>query len=719
MATINPFYYSMESLQQVLWDKDGLGPLAGGVVSFFSDPSFSVLKDVFQESNYPNNPTFVNIGSVLTLSSIGSFVDGSGNNFIPTLYPWSIPTGQAGAPGVFQPYFITVYSSDGILQFTVDGWPQNSESQNPETEGISKTQNLIINPQFAEISFSPNPTTGNVVFTVSGAMATPIAPGWVINTTGSGIVTVKQLSLSVQTPGDAAYALDILFSAGVSGNLSQTIVNSPRLLEGGFGSGYFEAASPALSIIHLTMLYSPSNGTPVQICTGETLNSDTFLSISGTNSITSLSTDNANGSVTISIIIPVGVEVSITNVQLVGVADETIVPAFIQSSTSIQNAQMFGYWQPALNYKAIPSYLVGWDFPLNPCQALGPNIATQNLGANSSYYIADQTILFQSITNNFSISQNFYGFNFLSTVASTFAVIQYLSGNTAIELLQQRLSVMVQCLKNGGVINGTVNLYWTAGNLPQLPLSVVSTVTAGPVTSPAAGWVLVPKLNGPANFQVTNNQQSFGFNGFDATLMAGITTATFFAIVISFDTTTAGETIALSRVGLVGGDIPTLPSAQTPDEVLRECQYYYEKSYDTATVAPSITAVGAICSYQENTETSSQRAMFASSFNLTYNTIKRTVPNTTIYSTISTTANRVTSVLMGTTNIYSAETILLPSTAPGWSVQNNSTKSVNYVTKSGFGANSAVFFTDNATIGSLGSGYILYQYIADARLGVI
>ncbi|HXB11829.1 MAG TPA: hypothetical protein VNZ45_07580, partial [Bacteroidia bacterium] len=253
MSNVDPFYYSMESLQQTIWAKDATGPLAGGIVSFFSDPAFSVPKSVFQESNYPNNPIFVNIGAVLTLSNIGSFVDGGGNNFIPTLYPWSIPEGQPGAPGEFQPYFITVYSADGILQFTVDGWPQNSFAESPGSSTLSGTQNLLINPQFAEVSFTPNPATGSAVFTVTGTMDTPIAPGWVIHSTGSGTITVKQLSLGVNTPADAAYAIDIAFSSAVQGSLQQKIVNSPRLLQGDFASGYLEAASPADVPLSLNM----------------------------------------------------------------------------------------------------------------------------------------------------------------------------------------------------------------------------------------------------------------------------------------------------------------------------------------------------------------------------------------------------------------------------------------------------------------------------------
>lgn len=730
MANIDPFYYSMESLQQTIWAKDATGPLAGGVVTFYSDPAFSVLKDVFQESNYPNNPTFVNVGPVLTLSNIGSFVDGGGNNFIPTLYPWSIPEGQMGAPGEFQPYFITVYSADGILQFTVNGWPQNSFANTPASSSeVPDTQNIIVNPQFSEISFVPNPATGSALFTVSGTMSTPIAPGWVINSTGSGTITVQQLSLNTQTPGNAAYAINILFSAFVSGTLDQKIVNSPRILEGEFVSGYFEVASPAGIPLALQMAYIPSAGTSARICLGENTGINVYQVIDGTTptTIQAINTDNADGYVTISISITAGANVSITNVQVTGVSESSSVPEFVQSPTGIQNSQLFYYWQPALNYKPIPSYLVGWDFKFNPCQELGTSFST---GSASSQYIADQTILFQTVASNFAIGRETFGLHIIPTAPSTFALIQYLEASDAVELLQQRMSAMIRGIIASGSINGTINLYWTTGSVPVLPLSIVTSVTAGPVTTVASGWTIVPKLNGPANFQLNTTFQSFGFNGFDATQVSNITNATYFAIVVSFDTAVASTAISLSSCSLVGGDIPTLPAPQTADEVLRECQYYYEKSYNNTELPGSNAPVNPILI---NTPGALTRVVFQPAgsrnignasipkpaFTLQYFGVKRVSnPNATFYSYLGT-ANNVTFVGYNNGSVVSSSGNIAIS---NWTVSAGQ----KLVFAAPLPPGSSLYdlpqysVTDPATVPTtLLTGFLEFQYVIDARLGVV
>ena len=122
----SPLFFIQQPLQQVIFNKDDGTLLAAGVVSYFSDPEFTTPKDVYQVTNAPDGTYFfTDVGSVLTLSSIGSFVDLDGNNFTPMLFPW---TGTVLAPGQFEPYYITVYSSGGILQFTVTGYPYNNLS---------------------------------------------------------------------------------------------------------------------------------------------------------------------------------------------------------------------------------------------------------------------------------------------------------------------------------------------------------------------------------------------------------------------------------------------------------------------------------------------------------------------------------------------------------------------------------------------------------------
>src|SRR5204862_1365630 len=55
-----------------------------------------------------------------------------------------------------------------------------------------------------------------------------------------------------------------------------------------------------------------------------------------------------------------------------------------------------------------PSFLTGWDFPLNPAQ-FGETIAPKAIGGQTSYYAWDQTIVFQETTNSLTISRAVHG----------------------------------------------------------------------------------------------------------------------------------------------------------------------------------------------------------------------------------------------------------------------------------------------------------------------
>ncbi len=720
----NPYFYQMLPLQQTIWDKDGTGPLAAGIVTFYSDPAFTVLKDVYQESGAPNDYTYVNIGSTLMLSSIGSFVDESGNNFIPILYPWDTPDGQEGAPGDFEPYYITVVSAQGVLQFTVEDYPENSYSISPSSgsEGTI-TQNLIINPQFSEVLFAPNPATNNVIFTVSGPTTTVIAPGWSIVSTGSGTITVSQLSLNSQTPGDAAYGIDIAFSADVQGSLTQVITNSPRLLQGGFAAGYFEFAVVANPPLTLGMTYTPSNtGSPQAICSGQAIAVGPFYAIQGTVAISTNNNSNASGNVTIGLIIPVGAHVQVTNVQLLGVADGSVeINHFIQMSTAIQNSQLFSYWQPALNYKPIPSYLVGWDFPLNPNQELGPIVSAASTGTGGSRYVADQTIAYQDVNSSLSFVFDTPSGIGVSTANTTqWALVQYIPLPNARELMQENLSVQLSGYLHSSnasdTIVSTVNLYYsTDASVPVITSgtnkSLIATMTNGIPSTFNGSWTAIPNIYQTNNYvfstDTVSGQQTININGWRPP--SGISNK-YVAIVISFSQMTSSQQFALEYCSLNAGDIPTKPAPQTADEVLRECQYYYEKSYDNS-VLPGTSNLDNPAAANSLILTAVGVTTTVESIDHQYNTVKRIVPVLHLYS------------VLGTIDYVSTQTVTtggyatpLDTSISYWNLLNQGQKGFNLY---------PVPSTSNFNIypagpmGSITSHAVIYHYTADARLGVV
>lgn len=155
----NPDYYPLTSIQEQLVDKLTDKPLASGVVYFFEDNARTIPKEVFTLDNNPQDYTYSSLGTSLTLSSIGTFNDSLGNNIIPYLYPFD-------AQGNKQLYYITVYNSGGVFQFSLGNLPFMG-AVNVAPNPPPASDNYITNGQFA---------IGQNAQTIT-ATSTPIAYG--------------------------------------------------------------------------------------------------------------------------------------------------------------------------------------------------------------------------------------------------------------------------------------------------------------------------------------------------------------------------------------------------------------------------------------------------------------------------------------------------------------------------------------------------------------
>ena len=702
-------------------DKDTAQALSAGVVTFYIDNSTN-LKPIYQVTEAP--PGVFNysvLPNPISLSSSGTFIDGNGSDINVYLYPFTgLPTDLVtGDPEL---YAISVYSSDGVFQESRSAWPPNVQAVANTISSIGTSINQVTNPQFVEtVAASP------AVYTVTGTATTLIAQGWYALTTGNGTITVSQVPITPSTnpPSNSnpPYALQIASSGGVlSLKIYQRFTASPSLLSGGYVYGSFDIASASLSGAQpISMSYEPSSGAATTIFSGlQTAVGGVYSTLGQAVAIPSdANTNNAPaGYVDLIITLTINVQFEITSVQLVGVSSAASVVAFQELSTPLQISQLYWYDQPNLFYKPIPSYLVGWDFPMNPCQILGPtpDVVTNGL-VNNSYYLADQTILFQSVDASFSMAQGQKGFVITAANTSTFALIQYITLPQALDILNTRLSVALGIATSQSTLKCTVQLYWTVGTVPSIITptfaSLVSSVTAGPITTVAGGWTAVPSVLGGA-FTLTagSSINSIMLNGFDPT---GVNTSTAanFAIVISFDTVTAANTVTIDYCSLNAGDIATRPAPQTADEVLRECQYYYETSYinyaakGTATavnqcVAPmgtglTINGAGAVTAY----------GIVPSAFGFQWNTIKRKTPTLSLYS-VTGTINNVTSKYYLNGALGGNANALL---ATYWSVSQLGNKGFNY---------SAVYngFLVSTGVGYL-SPYIVFHYVANAQIGVV
>lgn len=619
MANPSPLFFAMQPLQQCIFDKDDGTALAAGVVSYFSDPSFTTPKNIYEQSNQPDGSyIYTNIGSVVVLSSIGSFVDSNGENFIPFAFPWEndSPTPNLTDPGNFQPYYITVVSAGNVLQFTVTGWPANSFSDTPNSTALGTTANQITNQQFSEVLFSPDPGVATTTYSVSGTETIAIAPGWFVDTSGTGTVAVQQISLSESIVTEAPYALDIELSSGVTGSLYQRIYNSPRLLAGSFASGYLQAASVNNQEVNLQLLYIPSMGTPTSLASGTTTDDGNFTTISGTVSIpVSTPLDNANGYVDISLGLPASVHLQVTSFQFVAVANESDTPPFSQLSIPLQKSELFWYWQPALNFKPIKSMLTGWDFPLNPAQVFGPGTSGAPIPVNTTpQYVWDQLIMATATsTVNCYRTTTTGGFTVVNTGATeAFYMLQYLQGPQALETTMSNLSVNISAYTqtNPGVV-ARVYLYYSAagGSVPTLPTSIGTIATTGIFTLTASNWSLVPQTIGSFSVatlsmaaNTTTAPTDIGMSGWTGKTNYGSTATANFAIVVTFQVSTASTIVNVNSIALVPGDIPTRPAPQTAEECLLECSAYYQSSFPIGTIPANNTGfVGAAVGIQVST----------------------------------------------------------------------------------------------------------------------
>lgn len=712
MPIPNSNFFLMPQLQTFLIDKDsGLG-MAGGTIYFWEDEARTVPKDVFIQAQQPNNTyLFTDIGSQVKLSSIGT-TQYLGTDCNIYLYPFD-------ANSELQTYFITVYNAAGVFQFSRENYPPGATGSISPSESFTPSGNVIFNPQFAAVLFDN--INGAAINVTGSNTVTAIAPGWNVITTGTGSFTVNQIGLTdVGAPGLPAYALKIT-SSGLSGNviLSQTIANSPRFLEGGFISGTFIGESFDGSPHVLSMNYVPSfPGTPIEVATG-TVNIGGFTPISGTVATPTPATNtdapapNGSGNVMVQIVIPANATVEISAIQLTSVLNGTIVASYIQESVPQQINDLFYYYLPLLSYKPVPSLLVGWDFPLNPAQFFGTSVPAQATGANTSYYAWDQTILFQTATSGITVQKPFTGqyLTLTAAVATTqMAIVQYLSGAQAMKVFMAARGGLSVNLEIGSSVtqNFTVSLWWTANaSLPAMGsnASLVTGLGVNGYPTVVAGWNEIT-LDGFGNSTFSTNTnaqlQSQQFSGFVNS--SAYITGTYFAIVIGTNAVTTGNSIFVESISLTPGLIPTIPAPQTADEVLRECQYYYEKSYPPATVVgTSPVYEGALSIFQTNTTA----GVLPSTFQIQYKQTKRVDTATpVVYSPSAGTTGSVDISSYGATALITTAYPLL-----------------TYWANQSFGADNATYVPASITLlstsGGTKTGVLALHYSIDARLGVV
>lgn len=713
--TISRLYIPLFNIEEVILDKDTGLPLSGGVVRFFRDLQRVTPKSVFQISGDPPDYSFVDVGAVFTLGISGTFVDGTGNPFVPYAYPFD-------AAGAEDRYFVTVVSAGGVPQFTREAVPFIGEGETPGEDRIN-TENELSNPQFVEVNIPPGITTLSVTGTNT---VTPVAPGWDIISTGTDSIVLERLEpTAANVPTNPPFALRIQAGSGLGSSITlrQRLLNTVSFMRSQYISGTITAAVLGGGGSALAMNYAPSSGSATNIIPATNISTDgAYHTIVGNALIPEQSNPAAStGYTDINIVIPTSRNLAITSLQIVGVATSMDIP-FDQQTADRQKDHLFHYYEDAAVHQAKDNLLTGWTFGINPWQFR----STANSNVANNTYTADQTILIQqayvdsATGNNVSVgrgtaAQN-YGYNVRAvTAANKFALVQYLDPSTIRPYWGQTLSVMARVQAILGAGHATT---------PQFKIRLIyrtslpaTTAQAVPVSSWAntdnaipglAGWTYITPVNDPT-YTITSTEQEFAFNGFvlPASSADDMTLGIIFIMMNNLNSTGTPDQLLFDRISLVNSDFAVDAAPETWDESLRKCQYYYEKSYDDATLPTTNTAVGALV--RNMTASQAAGGGYAAAWEFEYNTVKRGIPVNRIYAVNGALAQVLVDAFVGGVLTGSGNVVI----ATYWNIGGISTKSTSYLpTMPGAGV-------------IIGGGpdpsfsvAILFHYEIDARLGI-
>jgi len=525
--------------------------------------------------------------------------------------------------------------ADALIYLVENYIPDGASSVNPGNTS-TESDNQITNPQFSNVAF-----TGSL--TITTPTETPIAPGWSVVTTGTGTLVVTQGSQAgnVYTTTNASNASTYisLNNNGFSTvTLRQRFNGNGALWTGKAVAMNFTASADNATTLTGRIVYS--SGTPASVSPIIASITTTATDFSGASTIAASTNADlpASAWTDVDLSFAANTTVYITSVQVVAqdVAREITYIQTVPELPVFQNTQ-------------IPSQLVGWDFPLNPAQfatAANRAVAATAIGANKSKYVWDQTIIFQSADSGVGVTSGTSNELLLTAAATTkMAIIQYLGPTEARKILNAPICVNVSARASTPTI-ATVSLWYTTDvSLPAIGSnnSLVLTLDANGKPATFNGtWTEVPVVTGSKQFTIgTSANTSFNDYAFAGWNMAGIAacnTATFFAIVVGTASVTSTGTVGFNSVSLQPGYLPTRPAAQTKDEVLRECQYYYERSYAPGVVTGTVTLADAITATQgASVDTGGSSALpcliYQRSFGFNFKQTKRAVPSTVLWST--------------------------------------------------------------------------------------
>ena len=721
-------YFVTADLEEYFVDKDSGLPLAAGTLTFYRDVARTTPKAVFQLSGAPPNYTYTALPDPIILSSVGTVQNAGGDNEVIYYFPYD-------DEGNLDLYYVVCRDSNGVEQFTREAWPNITSSDNPIGTDFP-IQNQISNSQFTQIFINENQST---VYIVSAAtnQVFAFAPNWDFVISGTGTVTVQRISIAGNdnVATSPPYVLDVLLSGGVTSCLLRQRFNVNSGLwastadEPIFLAGTLIARNEVSGTTGIQMLYAESSGgLPVTIV-DEAFDNSSYQLLTGVTAAAipaSTNTDMGDeGYVDVYLSFNPSSHVRISSIQVVPTLDEAG-GTFLQyelNSSNREQAYMGDYYIPRLNSRPSPSLLTAWDFPLNPFQFA----ASGNISATATY-ICDQTIALRGASGAVAYAQDAVTNGLALTTAGTndaFYLMQYLSGTDAKKILGTPLSVNVFGYVTSVSDDVTMRVYLfrapSTSTIPTLPTSIGTVATSGVFTVAAAGWTEIPRSGLDTatailpvvgvDADINNTDNDMGFTEWELVDSTQISDTDKFAIVVTFAYVDASTQITVNSISLIPSSIPARPSAESFEEVISKCQYYYEKSYDIEDYAGAITNNGILTNEMNSTFNGITRGSTPLNFQIIYNTRKRIPVTPSIYAKDGTVDTVFVQVFHNNALANSGNAAIT-----------NWTQTTSGQTSSLFqpvDLSVAILASNTASYNVSTDASIYYHFIADARLGIV
>lgn len=602
-------------------------------------------------------------------------------------------------------------TQDDPLIYEVNDYIAASGGSTPVDTVAFASDNQITNPQFSLINFS-----SPLIVTGTNPDPIEIAPGWTLNVAGTGSATITLIPLnnSNTNPTNAPYAIEL--------NLSGWTADSVTLVQRFQQNGMLWASGTNLryvaSSVTARLTGSPQNISAKLFDSLDNLLA-TVLNPVAVNSSWNEYNDHGQMTATINtdnppsayieyrLALPSNIDISLTSFQLI-VEDLPLDPSFEQDSIERQIDHTFHYYKDSIITRPKDSILTGWDFRLNPWQFY-PRALTTISGVGG--YIADQTVLIAEVAASLQTSGSntpaedgaFVVKALTGVTQGRFALIQYIDPTTCRPSLFETLSSLIKArivTSHGTQVGLKVRLLSSA-TTPATVNQVTGWDVNGPIFNPAI-WSTSLPLNDPKYIVTTtvgaNFSDAYSYNSMlklPSTSFAAQTLALVVYTTAAMDNTAASEDyIAFQSISLVPNEFAIETNAKTFDEVLRECAYYYDKSFLTGTVpAQAIgTNTGELQWYQAVGAIAAAQGPFVS-----FRTPMRATPTMTLYSPTEANA-QIRDLNLAATSW----TLSLPSVVTG----------INLTAKG--------FIPSGTTPGgSTATNVAAVHWVADARMGIV